>query len=246
MEWAEGCATHYRTGVVTGESSLVMFGRGEKFDGTSPGILFFHGVASTALEPITFYTLGATYLPQLANRGFIIVSSLWGSSANWGNAASVTAAAEARTWLLANGAKNGPLGVYGVSHGFMTAANWWDANPTHVGAFVGVVPVANASNGYDDNPTMQAGMNAAYGGDFATNGAPRSPHLILADRAGTPGGFYYSSEDTVIRPTDVTSLAATLGCDATDVEPASPSGHLSWLSSAISQRELIDLFSVLK
>lgn len=244
-EWAEGCAARYMTGIVTGETSLMFFGRNESFDGTSPGVLYCHGVNSNERE-LLLYTLGATYVPQLVKRGFIVVASAWGGTTNWGNAASVATLVEARTWLIANGAKNGPLGVWGVSMGFMTAATWWDANPTHVGAFLGVVPTTHAQNVYDDNAGAQAGMDAAYSGDFATNGAPRSPHLILADRSGTPGFLVYSSDDTIIRPADVASMATILDCDAVDVEPSIPDGHGAWQGPGYDQRDIVEMFSVLK
>lgn len=238
MQWAEGCATSRRTGIVTGETSLLMYGRGERFDGTSPGVLYFHGLGQTDVEPLIHYIQGATYVPQLVNRGFIVASSLWGSSTNHGDAASVTAAEQARTWLIANGAKDGPLGAWGVSMGFMTLASWWDANPTHIGAALGVVPTCNYEHTWDDSGAP---------GDPDPAIVARSPHLILADRADTiPGQLVYSSEDVAIRPADVLDLADVLGFTATDTEPTSPSGHDSFKSPGYDQFGIIDLFQVLR
>lgn len=239
--WIEGCATSRRTGIVTGETSLLMYARRERFDGTSPGILFFHGVNQPGYEVLTLFLYGATYLQQVINRGFIIVSSLWGSAANWGDSTSVTRAAEARTWLLANGAKNGPIGLWGASMGWFTAANYWDANPTHVGAAVGVVPVIDYAHFWEDSGGV---------GDPDAGIVARNPSTVLADRADTiPGRLIYSSEDEVVRPVDVTDHADMLGFDTEDIEqegPETPTGHLSWLSPGYDQTAIVDLFSVLK
>lgn len=243
----QGCASRYRPGVTGSEVSLVLHSRRERFDGTSPLILYCHGVNSTALEP-QLYDDGLT-LPQIvAEAGFIVISSLWDSATNWARAAAVTAMEGAVTWGQNNGAKSGPIGLWGVSMGFMTLANYWSAHPADVGKVFGAVPVCNASNVYSDNAGLQAGMDAAYGGSFATNGASRSPHLLLPDitGAGAKLRLHYSSSDAVIRAADVTALVAAVGATAADVEPATPSGHSSWSAPSNDEAAIVAHFATMR
>jgi hypothetical protein len=256
---ARGAFQQYRSDVVAGEQTVIMADRCEKFDGTSPVILYCHGATHTATEIQTFFedsydetgvvSHPSFTLPQLlAEQGFIICSSLWGSATNWGNASSVTKMQEAVTWLGSNGADVSRLGLWGVSMGFMTASNYWNAHQSAVEVVFGQVPVCNASNIYTDNVSLQAGMNAAYSGSFATNGASRSPHLILPGitGAGAKLRLHYSSADVVTRSADAAALVSALGATGIDVEPAVPSGHGSWLSSTQDEQVILEHFAVLQ
>jgi hypothetical protein len=242
-----GAVTSYRSAIVSGENTLLLYGQAETFSKGAPVVMYFHSASANELQPITGYTSAANYVHYLARHGYIVASANYGGSNNWGNAASSTVADSLYTWATANLTSSTSVGLWGVSMGFMTAVNWWNANQTKVGAVLGVVPVANASNFYTDNAGAQASMDAAYAGSFATNGSSRSPHLVLPSITGTSVKLklYYSSTDASVRPADTTAMASTAGCSLTDLEPAVPSGHAAFNSPSINQPDIVAHFGAL-
>jgi hypothetical protein len=235
------------TGVVTGETSLLMYSNRELFDGRNPAIIYFHGMGASDQEPHAAFTSYTNMLPaMLASQGFIVLSSLWGSTTNFGNATAVTKVAEAYAWLMANGAKSGKVGVYCTSMGFMTASNWMASNPSVVGCVLGGSPLTNATNVYADNPgTIQTNMNGAYSGNFTANGTGRSPHNLIDDLPRVPGRFFYSDLDSIVRAADCESFADAMGWEGQMLEPAIPTltgGHAIYAAQNLPRVDVIDMF----
>lgn len=237
-----GAASTYFT--LDGEKVLLIHGRREVFDGTSPGVLYCHGAAGTALEPQLYADFDWRPVHALAEAGFIILAGTWGGPI-WGADGVVDLMAGGDDWLQNNGARVGPIGLWGCSMGFTNVATYADAEPLRPGAILGVVPVCDTTNVYDDNPSLQASMDAAYGGDFANNGADRSPHVVLPaiPEVGDMTLIRYSSDDVVCKPADALALATAIGAEVVDLEPADPGGHGAFASSSQGTSGIIDHFA---
>lgn len=233
-----GCVTQAHA-FIAGETGLLMHSRNERFDGTSRLILYSHGFGSTEREPFTYKSAGpslgqpASTIPQyLAADGYIVYAGLWGSTSNYGNDLCLARMEAAAAAMRALGASADPLGLLGVSMGNMSNARYWAAHEADVDAVVGLVPLCNAINGYNDAAAgTKAAMNAAWGGNFLVNGALFSPHNLVPtiDDAGEKLRLHYSTTDNVVRPADALALAAAVGATALPVDGVGfLSGHSSW------------------
>lgn len=235
----------YGTAVVAGEKAYINYSRRERWDGTSPLVLAFHGADGNERfnDPVTASGVNHLYCQAIAAAGFVVISSLWGGE-TWGNDAGTAKVAEAVTWAGANGIKTTKVGAYAGSHGAAVALNYWKANPSKVGACVLIVPALNLDNVYTDNVTQQADMNAAYGGSYATNGLAHSPHRFSGDIDGlAPVLVYYANDDTVIRAADVTSFATAMGVNATELGAG---GHAALGGFVASVGDMIAAYSALR
>lgn len=242
MAVLEGVQTYarYSTGVVTAENTYLMYSKAERWNGTSPAVLAFHGATTseTWCTPIQGSGANHSYLQKLASKGYIVVSGMFSSDA-WGNAAGTSGVLEAYNWTQANGAKTGKVGLYAGSMGVSVACNFWLSNQAKVGAYCFIVPAANLGNVYTDNASLQASMDAAYAGSYALNGTTHSPHQMTLPTT-CPGVVWYASDDTVIRTADSTSFAAQLGVAAVDIGPGSHSALTNGRGDFTSMASLFD------
>lgn len=230
--------SRYGSAIVTGEASYMLFPK-SGYTTKTPAILAFHNATGNALfcDPIRDANNGNHYyLQKLADKGFVIISNPW-TGDPYGASALDTAADQAYTWAQTN-AKPGPVGIYGWSAGAANGMNWFKRNPTKVGAMAFSQPSANLTNLYADNAALQAGMDAAYAGNFAANGTSNSPHLIAASLPVVPRLIWYSTSDSVIRPADSTALAASLNTEPVSVGAS----HTALTSKHADPAQLVSVF----
>lgn len=174
-----GTNSRFATGIVTGESSYVLTSKREQWDGTSRVVLACHNATGNALfaDPVRAANNGVhPYLAYLASQGNIVISSLWGGDL-YGNDTQTSLLKEAADWGQANGGLNAPVGLFGWSAGACSALNFWRRFPAEVHTVSLVTPIANLTNAYADNASLQASIDAAFGGSYATNGTTFSPSL---------------------------------------------------------------------
>lgn len=231
------------SGMVTGERSYILYGRNEKWDRTSPAILACHGAGGTGSWINPILQAGGTYhsyMQAVADKGYIVISSDW-TGDGWGNAAGTSSLREAYDWIqtTGSGCKPGQVGIFAGSAGTVAAMNFWHAGSTRVGALACFVPVFNIDSIYADVSALQAGIDAAYSGDYATNGTTHSPHTFAASLPKIEPLVWYASDDASVRTTDVLAASTALGTEPIDIGPG---GHSALEQGAADVADLINVY----
>lgn len=187
------------------------------------GIVAFHGSGGTAAWVRNDDSSGA--LLRLLAQDRILVTSDAGGVNTWGNDAAIVAGTALRTRGLTLGAKSGKVILVGISMGALNAFCWAAANPMLVSAIVAVIPICDVNDVHANNLWgLAATINAAYGGSYidAAQKATHNPTYFATVAGGSmlanlPVRIYYSSGDTIARPTPALALASAIGASASTV-----------------------------
>lgn len=236
------------TGVM-GEKTVVIANLNERFDGTSPVILGCHGMGGSALSWLPTAFPGSDYAmcASLAEAGFLVVCSDFGGDAAWGNAA-----CRAKMLLACNTYSPGrSVGLIGGSMGGANSCAFIVDEPDKVNAFMGIVPAVNMDDMYAQ-PFFQPSMDAAWGGDYQTNGFSFSGHINTTEIATALGDdgclIYASSIDEAVPYAGVQDFAADLTpavCTLIDLEPGVGGwvGHSVWYGEKANEHDVIAFFN---
>lgn len=213
--------TSYSVGTVNASEACLIYR--PKFPPTAAkrGIVYCHGNAGTAAEPLT--AGGRDLIRGLVNAGHIVAATDLGGLSTWGNDTVISRITDLKNYLLGTlGTKPGGVVLAGQSMGGLAALDWAAANPTLVSCVVGLLPVVNLTDVHDNNRGgYQASIDAAYAGGYteATYGATHNPTTMAnaAKYAGMPLRIFYGDTDTIVLPSTVTAFATATGATATSL-----------------------------
>lgn len=173
-------------------------------------VVFHHGSGQSTLQ-VSGSTGGANHLlivRSLLEAGYALASFDFGGASTWGNSDDVTSWGQAMTFLSGLGIDTGQVAVWGESMGHLSTFNFAHDNSTDVVAGWGTLPVSDAVAYHTANP---ANMDAAWGGDWTANGGPATdPMALAATFPNIPWRLYYATDDTLVPPSTVTTLAPLL------------------------------------
>lgn len=216
---------------------------------TNPyGVVFVHGYGDTAVSPMDISNkLGQFELIEtLTDAGLPVLTMDFGQTGvtpggenGWGNATVVARLATAFTYMTGApvGAKTGKILLVGVSMGNISAMNYAKANPTKVAGLVGVIPVVDMDDIYQNNRSnLRPSIEAAHGITYpAALPAGSNPATSQGSLSSVPTRLYYSTGDTVIIPSTVTTLATAIGAAAI------AHGSLEHSEASIQDIDMVDM-----
>lgn len=236
------CGIRVLDSALFGEAGYMFHHPKEKFDGTSRGILYCHPHNSDYTSPSAAIDVWQeTLCSVLASYHYIVLSARWGSLTNWGNAQSTTDMNDAHTWLTgAGGAKTGRVGLIGCSMGFTTEVGFWNAHPTKVACVGGLLPAVDTEALYARDVGLATTLDAAYSGNFATNGAPRNPVDVASGLTARPMKLWYASDDASILASEIETMRSLVpGSTKVDIGPG---GHVTSTVAKINEKDYVSFF----
>lgn len=211
-----------------------------------PLIVWCHYSAGTALNTITGGP--GTLLHALAERGYCVVGSDMGASPrkNWGNSEAQTRIASKITWGQANlPSLAGKVHLIGSSMGSVATLRYAANNLSNTYSVVNILPVNHMQQVRDDDATLRADIDTAWGVTYPTAlpvGADpwsltstlsglKYQQWFASDDASWAGGAKASQFATSIGAVSPICLGATGHTDAA-VGSASPSVIYEFLRAA--------------
>lgn len=203
----------------TGERHVVMRS-GKHRHGQNPLIIANHGSGADATQFSPEYWNGLwPVIDALLEEGYVVMSIDGGTVlTNWGNADQMTAIDAAKTWaqdLVTAGidrprAKAGKIGMMGWSMGGLATLNWHVRNPASIAGSYLFAPVSDLDI-MQANPTYQAAINTAYGGNYAANATLYDPADRMADYNATPPiEILHSDDDPTVAYSQSTAFDAVV------------------------------------
>lgn len=217
-------ASILRTGYTDHGSELVGVWHGSKPTGGVPVILV-HGYLADALQWYTPASSGTT-APQIGAANLTAFGSDLGGPATWGNDAMIAAIDDQIAWGAATyGTRTDKVALYMGSHG-ATALNWIWRNPSKLAAGALTIPAVSLQGLHDRDPAglgIRSSIEAAYGGlagyqaALATHDPSHPNNTALLAPLAERLRLWYSSNDNVIAPAEVTAFAAATGIKAISV-----------------------------
>jgi pimeloyl-ACP methyl ester carboxylesterase len=192
------------------------------YAGNGPLVVVCHGVGATSAD-YNDTPANRRDLELLADTGCVVViPDFTGSSGTWGNDTLLARMAEVRTYAAATwDADLTRMALIGDSAGAMDALNYHWRNPSLVAATVGRIPVVAADAVHDRNALLGALIDAAYGDAWDASKADRDPSAAgpaaLIEAIAQNVRVWYSTDDTIVLPADVTSFATATGVRATPI-----------------------------
>lgn len=200
------------------ERGLVMTGTRWPGDGTRTAVLWAHGHAGTGVGEMTSPDNGRV-LRKLGDGGLAVVSSDYGGGTTWGDDAAQTKLSDAYSFATTTlGAKSGKVLLGGWSMGVLAVLNWARANPSKVAAIACVLPAVDLVDLHDNNRAgFKAEIESTYGlgsvPSVAGNAtiAAHDPAQNTGAYIGVPIKLWYSSDDSVVIPSVVTTFASNTG-----------------------------------
>lgn len=158
----------------------------------------------------------------------------------WGNDTALTRIGEAKTYLQTTlGCLSGAVILLGVSMGAGAMMAWARANKVSVAAMVGILPVSDLQDIVTNNRGgLASNVNAAYSGGYsnASYGSTHNPAVFASQLAGIPTQLWYATDDTVVLPSTITSVA--LGITDVDLH-AVTGGHTDAALGAVDAATVI-------
>jgi pimeloyl-ACP methyl ester carboxylesterase len=214
--------TTYGTGYSTAaptEAQVLRTHHNFKADGTKIGIIACHSATARATAAFPNPTISNVY-PKiqawLAECGWpVLTADLSGDPC--GNDTGTARVEEARVYLQSKGAKSGKVILLGWSEGGMIATNYTRVYPNNVAAMVLLQPGSDITDVVTNNRGgFAALLNAAYSGGWseATYGATHNPVDIAPLLTAIPSWVGYATDDTVVLPSTVATLASGLQASA--------------------------------
>lgn len=213
----------YRT--VSSESTLVMFPRGFRRDGTRPTVFMLHGHNSAAAGPYNVVPTagyGWAMAEAVLRAGYPICLPDAGGGKGWNGNTAVTKLEANRQAMISNfGAKSGPAFICGFSMGGMLAASYAAENPSNVKALVLTCAALDMVHIHDTNYNSYgtAELEAAHGGSLASYQAAlptKNPMARAAagDLDAIPTLIYHAAPaDTVCPLASYQQFAADSGAE---------------------------------
>jgi predicted alpha/beta hydrolase family esterase len=203
----------YTTGYSATASSELAAEVGPARPNGARGVVYAHGAAQTAKD-IAGNVFVQPPLFGLAQIPFIAADLAGGTA--WGNDACKARMDDAWAYLQSKyKAKADKVLLYGQSMGSLAVLTWALANPTKVAACAVCLPIVNLVDVHDNNRgSFAATIETALGisGTYAGNATITARDPFQNTAAFTfPMKMWISDTDTVGRPADATSFAASVG-----------------------------------
>ena len=200
----------------TGEIDLTIVGN--TYQGNGPLVVVCHGAGNpSATDNDT--PAHRQDLELLADTGcVVVVPDFTGSGCTWGNDTALARIAEVRTYAAATwDADLTRMGFIADSAGVMDALNYHWRNPSLVKATVARIPVVAADLLHDRNALLGGLIDTAYtnGAGWDAAKANRDPSAsgpaALIEAVADNVRVYYSTDDSIVLPSDVTAFNAATG-----------------------------------
>lgn len=208
------------------------------------GVIYCHGANGWATSCRDYTNVGELNLVNAIAEHFPVLSIDAGGTQAWGNTTAIARVGDAVTYAHGTlGWKSGTVLLVGGSMGALTALNYARANPSKVGAIVGLIPVIDLNDMVTNNRGgLAANIHAAYGGYVeATHGASHNPATYAASFT-TPTRLFYASDDTVTVPGATTAFDAA--CAAATATSVGALGHTQAAVDATPRGTVIDFLSL--
>jgi hypothetical protein len=213
---------------VAGEQQSLYVGRLHNSSGQTP-VLFCHGyqgdpatMQSSDWQPLfTAYAAAGhpVMVPELGGQ------SGWGAPAIVDPGGHIDDALDYFKLAAAGGVRTDKMFVHAISMGTL-ALRWVWQNPGRVRGMNLVGPIVHFEQFYNDNPSLQAAIDASWGGHGAwLAGLDASDPWRNVDRIRPFGHrlkFWYAENDGLIDPDEVIAFAELVGAEA----EAMPGTHL--------------------
>jgi pimeloyl-ACP methyl ester carboxylesterase len=191
------------------------------YQGNGPLVIVCHGAGTTSATYSDTPTNRAD-LELLADTGcVVVVPDFTGSSGTWGNDTALSRIAEVRTYAAASwDADLTRMAFIGDSAGAMDALNYHWRNPSLVAATVARIPVVAADLLHDRNALLGGLIDTAYtdGAGWDAAKANRDPSATapaaLIEAVADNVRVYYSTDDTIVLPSDITAFVNLTGVRA--------------------------------
>lgn len=203
----------------TGETDTTIVG--DTYSGDGPLIVVCHGAGNTS---VTYADTPGNRrdLEFLADRGCVVViPDFTGANGTWGNDAALTRIGEIRTYAAATwGADLNRMGFIADSAGTMDALNYHWRNPSHIKCTAARIPVVAADALHDRNVLLGNLINSAYTNEAGWDAAKanRDPSAsapaALIEAFADDVRIWYSTDDTIVLPADVTTFTNLTGVRA--------------------------------
>lgn len=233
-------ATSYGTGrIQASEADAIITSKRSQVG--ARGVVYCHQGGATALTPILSANTGTHALIRAIAEVFPVSSQDQGAVGPWGNTTAQTRIGQQKTWLQAApvSAATGKVILVGISQGATAMFNWAIDNPTLVAAMLGVLPVCDLTDIYENNRGgAQAGIGTAWGvtpPDALPAGA--DPAVDPSPLVGIPCRLYYASDDTTVLPAKVTAFASAIGATATNLGTL---GHTEAAIAAVPRPDVVE------
>lgn len=191
------------------------------YAGNGPLVVVCHGAGTTSA---TYNDTPANRrdLELLADTGcVVVVPDFTGSSGTWGNDTLLSRMAEVRTYAAATwDADLDRMALIGDSAGAMDALNYHWRNPSLVAATAARIPVVAADALHDRNGLLGGLIDTAYTNEAGWDAAKanRDPSAsgpaALIEAVAQNVRVWYSTDDGIVLPADVTAFSTATGVRA--------------------------------
>jgi len=206
-------------------------------------VLVGHAIGGTAASIGDAYTLFPPLVrlfERIANAGMVVITPDGGGTEQWMNATAVGALHAAVGWSATTFGTTSAVGL-GVSMGNGALFRLQDDHGD-LEAICGLIPLSDSDDVYDnDRGGNAASLDAAFAGDYTTNGAAFNP-LVLAPGVTVPWQAWYGSADTTVIASTVEALAAAHAA-TTDLHEVDGGGHGNTTFDGIDPDTLIDFLA---
>ena len=220
------------------QAAILPRSRASTADGARPGAVYSHGATDkarwVAKHPAAWVAAGQGY--PVLSRDF--------SGDHWGNDTAIARMDQAAAYMTGTfGAKVGKLVLVAHSMGGCHLLNWATRNPSQVAAVILSCPVLDLKNMHDANVSgYAASIETAYGGlaGYQAAATAHNPMDFAGTLAALPIRVYYSTNDPVCTPAQVSSFAGAAGslCSSYSMsasghtqEVVPPADVLSWMQA---------------
>lgn len=201
-------STHRVGGYTPSENNILFRHRLVRDFTPHPGVIFLTGSTSDATQSFIFAPMRDAW-KAVTDLGIDVLVIDGGGQTTWGNDTAINAITAAVAYARTKGI-SGPLVVGGYSMGGMDSMNWISRNLSEVKGFMGFAPASDLT--YHEANTHKTAIDAAYGGNYAVNGAGHDPIRDLTGALSTkPWKAWYATDDTVVPRSTVEALASAVG-----------------------------------
>lgn len=217
-------------GLATAAERVVVYSSSaEAWDGRSRLIIAAHGHGGGAEQWAPSFTgLGVHAAALVLTGRYVVVAIDAGGPTSWGNAASMTAVADARTWAVGRGARAGRYGLAGYSMGGAVALNRLKRDAANVAGAMLWAPLTDLGYANTVNPSWSAEITAAFGSWAATAGYRIADEAAstYADPSLPPVRIVHATDDATVPYSQSTAFAAAAGARVAVRSPAITGGHV--------------------
>lgn len=194
-------------------------------DTAKRAIIYAHGAGGDGSQPLDATNQRGVYnnIIALVNAGFIVLSGDFGGAQTFGNDTELAAMEGAWSYLQTSGlCATDKVILTGASMGFMSISRFAKEHPTQSAGMIGWIPAIDIEEmRISDAIGLRDLINAAWGLTAGSTSQSVSPPAStvpvrgrpldsanLAAVASVPTHLWYSSGDTVTKPSGVTAYVA--------------------------------------